>query len=575
VSTKRHFRRSAELPFLASERERVTIILGGLTWKHERLIQAVLLRNGYRAECLAQPDRDAHEIGKEYCASGLCNPVYFVTGSLIARLRELEAQGMSRAAIVNSYLYFTAGSGGPCRFGMYESEIRSALNAAGFPGFRVVVFQQEHGVNSSSGQAGLQFSVDFGLGALHALVLGDLLNELDRKLSAYAIVPRAADRATHEITEKIASFLENQPCFDLVDKAPRRLGRFLQAHRESAVFRTCNTLCKVYVHLRAQALREELIASRQVLAGVRVDWSQLRPMVKVIGEFWAQLTEGDGNFRMFRFLEGEGAEVSVEPISCWVLYLLFQHRRRLLQRLELLRRETKWWQPSGIKLRAANFGKRLLCLLAERIYQGHYSRLGEALGNAAPLLPQETLAALATPHYNTGLHGGEGHLEVAKNLYYFGHGKSHMVLALKPFGCLPSQQSDAVQASLVERNPGMNFLSVETAGDGEIHARNRVQMAVSDAMEAARREFDALLSSTRLTPGDIRRYQLAHPEVGNARHTVERHSGVASTAGNFLLEVAAETRGTSPDEPVPAVRGKRSTCQPVSTLASNQEADNV
>jgi predicted nucleotide-binding protein (sugar kinase/HSP70/actin superfamily) len=42
------------------------------------------------------------------------------------------------------------------------------------------------------------------------------------------------------------------------------------------------------------------------------------------------------------------------------------------------------------------------------------------------------------------LRGGEGHLEVAKNLYYTRNRKSHMVLALKPFGCLPSMQSDAV-----------------------------------------------------------------------------------------------------------------------------------
>ncbi len=62
------------------------------------------------------------------------------------------------------------------------------------------------------------------------------------------------------------------------------------------------------------------------------------------------------------------------------------------------------------------------------------------------------------------LRGGEGHLEVAKNLYYTRNRKCHMVLALKPFGCLPSMQSDAVQASLMEKTPEMIFLSVETAG---------------------------------------------------------------------------------------------------------------
>ena len=59
---------------------------------------------------------------------------------------------------------------------MYEAEFRAALNAAGYNGFRVLGFQQDHGVNASSGQSGMQFSVDFGMDALHAFILGDLLN---------------------------------------------------------------------------------------------------------------------------------------------------------------------------------------------------------------------------------------------------------------------------------------------------------------------------------------------------------------------------------------------------------------
>jgi predicted nucleotide-binding protein (sugar kinase/HSP70/actin superfamily) len=181
----RHFHRPDETSFTADEREEVTILLGGLTWKHERLIQAVLQRNGYQSECLTQPDHEAHEIGKEYCGNNLCHPVYFTVGNLIKRLRELEPSGLSRAEIVRRYIFFTAGSSGPCRFGMYEAEFRSALAAANFSGFRVVLFLQDHGIKASSGQSGLQFSVDFGMGALHAFILGDLLNDLHRKFRAY------------------------------------------------------------------------------------------------------------------------------------------------------------------------------------------------------------------------------------------------------------------------------------------------------------------------------------------------------------------------------------------------------
>ena len=50
----------------------------------------------------------------------------------------------------------------------------------------------------------------------------------------------------------------------------------------------------------------------------------MKPIVKITGEFWAQTTEGDGNFNMFQFLEREGAQVLVEPIGTWIMYMIHQ-----------------------------------------------------------------------------------------------------------------------------------------------------------------------------------------------------------------------------------------------------------
>ena len=50
----------------------------------------------------------------------------------------------------------------------------------------------------------------------------------------------------------------------------------------------------------------------------------MKPIVKITGEFWAQTTEGDGNFNMFRFLQREGAQVLVEPIGTWITYMIHQ-----------------------------------------------------------------------------------------------------------------------------------------------------------------------------------------------------------------------------------------------------------
>ncbi|PSH04010.1 MAG: activator of (R)-2-hydroxyglutaryl-CoA dehydratase [Acidobacteria bacterium] len=571
-----HYRRLQEPPFNSSEREHVTIILGGLTWKHERLIKAVLNRSGYLAEYLPQADREAHEIGKEYCASGLCNPAYFVAGNLIKRLRQLEAEGLSREEIVKNYVYFTAGTTGPCRYGMYEDEIRSALHAAGFSGFRIILFLQEHGVKASSGHSGMQFSVDFGLSALHAVVLGDLLNDLQRKLGAYEVVPGDADRMIVALVDELVEYFRTTPHFDLAEQAPRWLRGWLQRHRSHASFRVLNTLCKIHVHLNGSALLTELRKCRQILSTMEVDRLRLRPLVKIIGEFWAQLTEGDGNFRMFEFLQREGAEVAVEPISCWLLYLLFLAKQRLDLQLRLAGQEHPWSKPmEAFRIRAKIVWKRGLFSATEYIYKRHYKRLASALGDiTTPLSPQKKLAALAAPHYSTFLRGGEGHLEVGKNIYYTASRKCHMVLALKPFGCLPSTQSDAVQASLVERNPEMIFASIETAGDGEIHAYSRVQMALADAKESARQEFETVLRSSQLTIEQIREFLAEQPELRSASYRVSRRDGVISTSANFLLDVREKMQSERTARDTFSVRQRSSSGLRIPTISS-QENDHV
>ena len=62
-------------------------------------------------------------------------------------------------------------------------------------------------------------------------------------------------------------------------------------------------------------------------------------------------TEGDGNYFLHRFLEAEGAEVDVQPLTSWMLYLLWQVRYDTQRRL---------------MLRGADGGRRRLAALVLR-----------------------------------------------------------------------------------------------------------------------------------------------------------------------------------------------------------------
>ena len=395
-------------------------------------------------------------------------------------------------------------------------------------------------MNASSGQSGMKFTVDFGMDALHAFILGDLLNNLHRRLRPYEANEGDAERTVEAIAAAVARTLEKNPRFELSEAAPEFLRPFLERHRASRAYRIGNTTGKILSHLYGKHFPAALTECRQSLNGMETDWLRVKPVVKVIGEFWAQETEGDGNYQMFQFLEKEGAEVSVEPISNWVLYLLHQFKQRGVFRSRMLTHIAPWKNSplAALKKRAAAWGKRSSFATGEGIYLGHYARLEKALlGDVHPLPSQAELAELSDRYYSSKLRGGEGHLEVAKNLYYTKHRLCHMVLALKPFGCLPSLQSDAVQAGLAERFPEMVFLSVETSAEGEIHAYSRVQMALAEARVKAQDEFESALRQARQPLANIRRFVAQHPELRSPMYKVTRRPGVISTAANFVLDV--------------------------------------
>src|ERR1700726_4728904 len=66
VQLQQQFKRPEERPFTAAERGKVTILIGGMTWKHDNMFRAVFEGCGYKCEALPVPDVPAFQIGKEF-----------------------------------------------------------------------------------------------------------------------------------------------------------------------------------------------------------------------------------------------------------------------------------------------------------------------------------------------------------------------------------------------------------------------------------------------------------------------------------------------------------------------------
>jgi predicted nucleotide-binding protein (sugar kinase/HSP70/actin superfamily) len=535
-----HYRRQEERPFTAEERDRVTILIGGLTTRHEELIKAILEACGHRCEPLPQTDLSACLVGKQYGNNGLCNPAYFTVGALVKHLQALEAAGMSRQDIVNRHVFFTAGGCGPCRFGMYEAEFHLALRNAGFEGFRILTFQQNDGVKAKTGEAGLKLSLMLGLGALNAFQAADVLNDFSYSVRPYEVVPGATNR---QLAEAMRVLFEDFRARKRVEGGQRLPGWLWKPLSAKTVPRhTVEAVWNIREHLYGPRMMGVMRRCREILDAIEVDRLRVKPVVKITGEFWAQSTEGDGNFRMFEFLEREGAQVVVDPLSTWLMYLLRQQQAQVLNRRgvdvprtgPLMTRFAAWRND---ELKTA--GKRLVYSAGNAIYRHRYHKLCKALGDVPHhLVDQEALAQAAKPFYHDLARGGEGHLEVGKNVLYSSQNAAHMVLSLKPFGCMPSTQSDGVQTLVAAKVKNVLFLPIETAAEGELHAHSRVQMVLVEARQRAEEEFDRALESTGKKLNEIRRYVDEHPELRSPFHHVPHMPGIAGVAASFVIHVS-------------------------------------
>ena len=539
IRKTKQYRRPGERPFTAEESEKVTILVGGLTPKHEEFIKAVFQGSGYRCELLPMPDQAAFLLGKEFGNNGQCSPAYFTAGALIQYLRNLEAEGMSRKDIVDNYLYFTAGSCGPCRFGMYAAEYRLALQNAGFDGFRILRFQQDDGLKQKTEAPGLKYTIDFGLGMLKAVFIGDVLNDMTHNIRAYEAHPGETNRVMDLCVRDICDHLREYKAPHLVDSVP---GWFASILKKRDFLRgLLSFIYKMRLHLRGKEFQEVLERCRKRIDGITVDRTKLKPVVKIIGEFWAQTTESGGNYRMFDFLEREGAQVQPEALGTWIGYLLAMAKMQLYPRrgMDAQCTEPARWDLSRRLRNELDFQKRrALLTFGEFLYARLYNQVIKSLGKTAhTLVAQKNLYELANPFYKPLARGGEGYLEVGKNIYYQTNKLCHMVLSLKPFGCLPSSQSDGVQTAVVSKYKDMIYLPIETSGEGEVNAQSRVQMALGEAKTKAKMEFQQALARTGKRIDDIRAFAATHSELNHPLYRIPHRPGIAGVAANFILHV--------------------------------------
>jgi len=500
LAPKKNWRETGiQAKFTKSERPNVTLLLGGLTKSHDRLIEGAFRGLGYGVRALDCPTYDALRVGKEFGNRGQCNPTYFTVGNLVGELTRLrDEEGLSTEEIVKRYVFLTAGACGPCRFGMYVTEYRKALRDAGFDGFRVLLFQQQGGLKQATGEdEGLQMNPKFFTALVKALLAGDAINALAYRIRPYEVVPGATDAAM----EQAKTF-----CYEAL--------------------------------LKGKSVFWALYRSRKYFAGIEVDPLRVVPKVSIIGEFWAMTTEGDGNYHLQEFLQQEGGEVDIQIVTNWLLYNVWEVQFDTRQRAAL--RGTDGTNRGLEKMGEFGVFKRDATLrAASKALRAAFFAYSRALGlRNYPLADMDTIAELAAPYYNNDLRGGEGHMEVGKVILNAVNKKSTLTVSVKPFGCMPSSGvSDGVQSLIVEKFPGTLFCAVETSGDGAVNFQSRIQMYMSKAKQSAQDELSRTLHDAGITLPQVREWLSAHARYRSPLYIAPHH---ATARVSDLIHVAAE-----------------------------------
>jgi len=435
-------------PIEYAPKKETIMLVGGLTILQDRLVETALNSIGENFVALPNPDFESFQKGKAYGNRGQCNPTYFTVGNLVKYLQNLrDEKGISAEEIVKKYVFVTAGGCGPCRFGMYITEYKKALRDAGFDGFRITSFEHDKGIFQASDEENiLNLSPTFFITLVKAILIGDILNLLGYKMRPYELEKGATDKAMEQ-------------CRLIVSEAFEKKKNITKA----------------------------LWSCRKVLEEVKLNRLQPKAKVLVMGEFWAAMTEGDGNYNLHRFLEAEGAECIPQPILNRLMLSIWEAERKLHKK-EALTVET------NKKVDFSNVKSRIMIKLAKAAVKTHFTLYAKAIGLHDYEIPNmEKLATLSEEYYTLDCEGGEGHLEVAHLIESVKDNLSHLTISVKPFGCMPSSAvSDGVQSLVTSRFPAANFLAIETSGEGAANFYSRVQMALFKAKQSAKEEFEAL-----------------------------------------------------------------------------------
>ncbi|HSV31005.1 MAG TPA: acyl-CoA dehydratase activase [Atribacteraceae bacterium] len=369
---------------------------------------------GMNAQILPEPDEDTLYWGRKYTSGKECFPCIVTTGDMI---KYTQRPDFDRDAVA----FFMGGSGGPCRFGQYNTLQRMVLDDLGYEDVPIFAPNQASSFYNDLGIVGRKF---LRLGWM-GIVAVDILEKALFQTRPYEMEKGQTEQIFWESVDDVCRAIREKGSLPPLFSAMKR--------------------------------------SRERFASLAIDRTNRRPVIGLVGEFYLR-SNRFSNQDLVAQIETLGGEVWSAPVYEWFLYRNFRRSMRAAL--------------SGRHL------FRLKNSLMDRVMKRDEHKLITAfedyLDNAHEP-PTKQILELAAPYIHQSFEG-EAIMTVGKGIDFARKGLAGIV-SVMPFTCLPGTISHAVMKRVRREEGGIPFLNMVYDGLEQSTDQTRLEAFMHQARE--------------------------------------------------------------------------------------------
>lgn len=334
---------------------------------HAVAMAAAMRHYGLDTVVMDKPDAESLSIGQSLCLGKECLPCFTCVGDIVKQTRKPDFDP-ERAVL------FMPTTGGPCRFGQYNTLHRLLLDEMGLHAVDIMSPSAENAYQGFG-----EHATALRLLIWRGVVGTDLLRKLCYAHRPYETIPGQTDALYHECLYALAAAIET---------GERR--RAVEAMRQAAAkFRALPT-----------------------------DRREPRPIIGMVGEIYLRANDFT-NQEIVRHVEALGGEVWVAPLMEWFYFTSYGAKARARVAGDYL---------GWIKTQAGD-------MIQRRIEHEMLKPVQDLLRNAHEVTVDE-LMENDRPYYDPAL-GTEAALSIGKAIDYARQGLSG-ILHVLPLNCMPA-----------------------------------------------------------------------------------------------------------------------------------------